>query len=135
MNNHTIHFRLFKKLSLILTGFENFNEKTIIKFFLKFKKEYSIEFNNLLLQFEEYLKNSTSDNEAVSKLMNQSETSLNLIRNIIILWYTGEFNKKDKTTILEAQDHYNALLWEVTHSHPPGLSGGYFGYWKYKPEN
>ncbi len=125
----------FRKLSVVLTGFENLEEKIIKKYFFKIKAEYSKEFDILMLQFEENLKISVSEQEAVSKLVAHDEILFELIKTIILLWYSGEFHKRDKTITLEAEDYYNALLWKTIHAHPPGLSGGYFGYWKYKPEN
>lgn len=57
-------------------------------------------------------------------------------RRIIILWYLGELvNEKDETLQGLPEDNFRGLMWEMIHAHPLGLSGGYFGYWKYPPEN
>lgn len=57
-------------------------------------------------------------------------------RRIIILWYLGELvDDADKSIGGPPEHHFRGLMWEMIHAHPPGLSGGYFGYWKYPPEN
>ena len=35
----------------------------------------------------------------------------------------------------DPSDHFEAVLWRVIQAHPPGLSGGYFGHWRYPPED
>lgn len=57
-------------------------------------------------------------------------------RRIIILWYLGELvDESDKAIAGPPAHHFRGLMWEIIHAHPLGLSGGYFGYWKYPPEN
>jgi hypothetical protein len=33
-----------------------------------------------------------------------------------------------------ADQYYRALVWEAIGAHPPTLSNGYYGHWKYPPE-
>jgi hypothetical protein len=35
----------------------------------------------------------------------------------------------------DPEDYFEAVLWRVVQAHPPGLSGGYFGHWRYPPED
>lgn len=35
----------------------------------------------------------------------------------------------------EELDYFEAAVWRVIQAHPPALSGGYFGYWHYPPED
>jgi Membrane bound FAD containing D-sorbitol dehydrogenase len=57
-------------------------------------------------------------------------------RRIIILWYLGELvDDADKAMEGPPQHFFRGLMWEIIHAHPLALSGGYFGYWKYPPEN
>lgn len=59
-----------------------------------------------------------------------------MARRIIILWYLGELvDDSDKAVPGHEKHHFRGLMWEMIHAHPLGLSGGYFGYWKYPPEN
>jgi hypothetical protein len=60
-----------------------------------------------------------------------------LAREIIVLWFTSAFFSEDgKTSTFDTPAQYfSALMWSAMHAHPPGLSGGYFGHWKYPPDN
>lgn len=64
-----------------------------------------------------------------------------LAQQIIVLWYTSALHSKDENgndrfDFPDNPDHYfSGLVWQVIHAHPLGLSGGYFGHWKYPPEN
>jgi hypothetical protein len=74
-------------------------------------------------------------------------------RQIIYLWYTSAFlvrvvtppaavnletGRPDTNTTLQfgsPEQYFRGLMWSVIRAHPPALSGGYFGYWRYPPEN
>lgn len=60
-------------------------------------------------------------------------------RRIIVLWYTGHLpTAADPSKLADLktpEEYFGALMWSVMGAHPPGLSGGYFGYWRYPPEN
>jgi hypothetical protein len=64
-----------------------------------------------------------------------------LAQQIIVLWYTSALHTKDeKGNDLwdfpeDPNQYFGGLVWSVIHAHPLGLSGGYFGHWKYPPEN
>ncbi len=55
---------------------------------------------------------------------------------IIALWYTGALPEGSGLWRYESADQYfSGLVWSIIGAHPPGLSGGYFGHWRYPPEN
>ena len=59
-----------------------------------------------------------------------------LTQRIITIWYTASYSKDAHTTVVvEAAPYFQSLLWPTVSAHTPGLSGGYFGYWAYPPEN
>jgi hypothetical protein len=33
------------------------------------------------------------------------------------------------------EEYFSGLAWLIIGAHVPGLSGGYFGHWRYRPEN
>lgn len=57
-----------------------------------------------------------------------------LARQITLLWYTSAFESAGRWTFGTPRQYFGALLWPIIGAHPPALSGGYFGYWKYPPE-
>ena len=36
--------------------------------------------------------------------------------------------------MVSADQYYRALVWDAIGAHPPTLSNGYYGHWKYPPE-
>jgi len=58
-----------------------------------------------------------------------------LVRKITLLWYTGLIDTGQGPPALGSQDDYfEALMWSAVGAHPPGLSDGYFGHWRYPPD-
>jgi len=58
---------------------------------------------------------------------------------IVLLWYTSALRDNLGPTIAlrygNEQEYFSGLAWRIIGAHPPGLSGGYFGHWHYRPEN
>ncbi|MGB8194012.1 MAG: sugar dehydrogenase complex small subunit [Chitinophagaceae bacterium] len=63
---------------------------------------------------------------------------------IVFLWYAAELisfesahtNDLDKKRLnASEEEYYSGLIWRAIRAHPLALSGGYYGYWKYEPEN
>jgi hypothetical protein len=57
-------------------------------------------------------------------------------KELVHLWFVGAPGPvagKDQV-YLAPETYFGALLWPVIGAHPPGLSGGYFGHWRYLPD-
>jgi hypothetical protein len=57
-------------------------------------------------------------------------------KELVHLWFVGApgpVANKDQA-YLAPETYFGALLWPVIGAHPPGLSGGYFGHWRYLPD-
>src|SRR3989442_1465701 len=53
-------------------------------------------------------------------------------RTVLLLWYIGGIQNAAGDWEMESADqYYRALVWEAIGAHPPTLSNGYFGHWKY----
>jgi hypothetical protein len=57
-----------------------------------------------------------------------------VIKDILKLWYLGRIEGLQILKGARYYFFYEALIWKVLHAHPVGLTGGYYGYWSYKPE-
>ncbi|MFN0007223.1 MAG: hypothetical protein ACKVXR_04885 [Planctomycetota bacterium] len=57
-----------------------------------------------------------------------------LAQQITLLWYTSGFEAGGQWRFGTPRQYFGALMWPIIGAHPPALSGGYFGYWKYPPE-
>jgi len=42
---------------------------------------------------------------------------------------------RSKPKINSEADYFESVIWRAIHAHPPALTGGYFGHWKYPPED
>ena len=65
-------------------------------------------------------------------------------KGIAFLWYAAELISfasahtadLDKNRLNATEDeYYSGLIWRAIRAHPLALSGGYYGHWKYEPEN
>lgn len=57
------------------------------------------------------------------------------IRLIIVLWFTSAIRTEKGWVYGSPEEYFSALVWNTVGAHVPGLSGGYFDYWQYPPEN
>jgi hypothetical protein len=82
------------------------------------------------------LKANPADLEAAirSQIVESAEFGV-LANQLTLLWYTSAFLDTDKWKFGTPDQYFRALIWPAVGAHPPALSGGYFGYWKYPPEN
>jgi hypothetical protein len=56
-------------------------------------------------------------------------------KTVLLLWYIGGIqNAAGDWEMQSADQYYRALVWETIGAHPPTLSNGYFGHWKYPAE-
>jgi Membrane bound FAD containing D-sorbitol dehydrogenase len=59
-----------------------------------------------------------------------------IAKAVLLLWYIGGIQRTPggDWEMQSAGQYYRALVWEAIGAHPPTLSNGYFGHWKYPPE-
>jgi len=131
---------LFFHLSVQLCGVENLSPRLSDVYYETFNSDpSSTVILKILLDKYQKILNSNGHNiiQRIQKEILDDNKLKDLVRNIIKLWYLGYCSGIATLTELKGGGfyfHYEALIWKVAHAHPPGLSGGYYGYWKYKPE-
>jgi hypothetical protein len=58
---------------------------------------------------------------------------------IVLLWYTSALRDNQSPAISlrygTQEEYFSGLAWHIMGAHAPGLSGGYFGHWRYRPDN
>ena len=127
----------FVKLSCDLTGHEQLDEDLATEYYDRIAKRFDSRFSKLLAEYAE--------NGDVANIMSDSQFS-EVAKEITMLWYMSGFripkgqdddgNPKFEELPPETPEQYfRGLFWPTVRAHPLGLSGGYFGYWKYPPEN
>ena len=128
--------QIFRKLSMALCADTNLSASLSDEYFEILAPD--VNFLPLLNAYSKILNTNPSDIliEIQNQLLTNSDYKL-LIKEIIKLWYLGKTERKGINELKGKSYyfHYEALIWKVLHTHPAGLTGGYFGYWSYKPEN
>jgi Membrane bound FAD containing D-sorbitol dehydrogenase len=58
---------------------------------------------------------------------------------IVLIWYTSALRDNPSPAIVlrygTPEEYFSGLAWRIMGAHAPGLSGGYFGHWRYRPDN
>jgi D-sorbitol dehydrogenase-like protein len=61
------------------------------------------------------------------------------VSQIVLLWFTSAMWERNGPALNlrygGQEEYFSGLAWSLIGAHPPGLSGGYFGHWRYRPEN
>jgi hypothetical protein len=127
----------FLELSQILTGFKHLDAKIAEVYYKELHKIIGSPLDKLLDAFDLNVKQQVGDPEAlVGKTLWSDPTYKSVCQSIILIWYNSNVVVGGETVwVAQPQVYYEALLWKVIEAHPPALSGGYFGYWRYAPEN
>jgi hypothetical protein len=106
------------------------------EYFEKVMKSDGATLDKLLDLFEERL-NAGDDPATIVKDELFPDPKLGpLARTVLLLWYIGGIQNPGSGDweLTSAEHYYRALVWEAIGAHPPTLSNGYFGHWKYPPE-
>ena len=128
---------LFLKLSEVLTGFNNLSPEAAKLYHQKLSESNAAGLESLLTAFKALLRDPKNDiEERVRQKIWADATLKSVCQSIILIWYNASINPGSGITWqAPPQFYYDALLWRAVEAHPPALSGGYFGYWRYAPEN
>ena len=131
-NSHT---KLFLEVSALLTGFS----KTELKATGMLETYYNTIQKNTDKQDIDYffldvhvLLNDKSKKNIEATLASQfmAESAYNgLAKNIIILWYTGNWGND----VVSSASYIQGLMWNAAHTHPPGAKQPGYGSWAERP--
>lgn len=98
--------------------------------------------DDLLRVFREIIQATGGDTtEAIRQRIMNDDALGPLAQQIIVLWYTSALHSQDDKGNhqfdfpADPNQYFSGLVWGAIRAHPLGLSGGYFGHWKYPPEN
>jgi hypothetical protein len=81
--------------------------------------------------------------EQVKKQIVANHSFRAAVCQIILLWYTSAIQDNlginpSASPVMRfgtQEEYFSGLAWTIIGAHPPGLSGGYFGHWRYRPDN
>jgi hypothetical protein len=128
----------FLELSKILTGFTDLKLKPAEVYYEALSKNLKKDFTRLLSEYEKKVRNKKgSPDELVRTHLWQDANNKKICQSIIRAWYSASLSAAaDGFDFMAPTDvYYEALIWKTVEAHPLALSGGYFGYWRYAPEN
>jgi hypothetical protein len=135
---------LFLKLSAALTGFDDLDPKLGSLYYKELMKVAGPQVTALLQTFSTKVLGHPASaahtaSAAPEDLIRENIWNVldfqTLSQAIINLWYTATLKLGSVTWVAPPEAYFDTLLWRAIEAHPPAVSGGYFGYWRYPPEN
>lgn len=137
----------FLKLSQVLTGEQRLSLALAEEYYDRILRAYPEQLAELLTKFDSLSSSGDQpcdDDQLCDEIRNNIMVVVELAkvaREIIMLWYMSGFRSPDENCGEQElgpetpEQYFQGLLWPTIRAHPLGLSGGYFGYWHYPPEN
>ena len=129
----------FLALSRILTGVDNLDAELGRRYLDRLT---STPFEPFLRQILERFRGLRDDQTRADRVKEQilADDALRpTVCQIILLWYTSAMQDNLGTPVMmrygTQEEYFSGLVWPVVGAHVPGLSGGYFGHWRYRPDN
>ena len=89
---------------------------------------------HVLQRFRDLTESQGNIVEAVRNQLVNDASLGPLVKNIILLWFTGQIPPPGAPAAASQDDYFEALMWSAVGAHPPGLSDAYFGHWRYPPD-
>ena len=128
-------FEGFLRLSRTLTAHE-LDPELAVAYWERTQRTMGSQLDVLVDRFEELVKAGRDPIAAVREDIFPDGILGATAKTILLLWYTGGIqNPVSSDWEMESSDqYYRALVWKTIGAHPPTLSNGYFGHWKYPPE-
>src|SRR5438270_8395926 len=129
----------FLALSRLLTGFEEL-DATLGRQYLDrlIRTPAQASLRRILEIFRELGGQNTAPAQVKQHIL--TDDSLRpTVCQIVLLWYTSAMQDNPDTPSVvrygTQEQYFSGLAWQAIGAHVPGLSGGYFGHWRYRPDN
>jgi len=129
--------QLFISLSQVLTGQKDLSETVGREYLSRISTQFDEQLvNKVLSNFQSIIESGEDIVTLVKAEIIGNQEQGKLSREIIMLWYTGQFVGDNGNTDSGTASHYfEALMWKIIQAHPPGRAGGVYGYWAVAPED
>lgn len=125
----------FLLLSQVLTAESSLPDDLVDAYFKRAQDQFGPLLVTLLTQFAALVKTGRDPIDIVRQDIFPDEIVGPTAKTILLLWYTGGIrNAAGDWEMQSADQYYRALVWEAIGAHPPTLSNGYYGHWKYPAE-
>lgn len=126
---------VFCELSAVLTG-EAAVSPVIAERHLKTLRasDYAEHIDAMLRRFAELILGGGDPVRLIEDHLINDATFGPSVKAVLLLWYTGSIGTGPSASPGSQEDYFDALMWSVIGAHPPGLSDGYYGHWRYPPD-
>src|SRR5260370_5039728 len=132
----------FISISRILTGVDNLSSELGCQYLDRMNSSPFNPFLSQILKRFQGLRDKPDVVEQVKKQIVADDSLRPTVCQIILLWYTSTVQDNLGTNPPVApvmrfgtqEEYFSGLAWTIIGAHPPGLSGGYFGHWRYRPD-
>jgi hypothetical protein len=122
-------------LSAVLTGEKNLAADLAKPYFDRAHAQLGDRLEALLQKFDDLIKAGKDPDSAIREDILPDAEVGPAAKVVLLLWYIGGIqNPAGDWEMASADQYYRALVWEAIGAHPPTLSNGYYGHWKYPPE-
>lgn len=129
----------FLALSKVLTGVETLDPALGRQYLDRLNSTPFAPFLRQILDRFRKLKPGSTLTDRVKQEILSDDNLRPTLGQIVLLWYTSAMRDNDgipPSFRYGAQEEYfSGLAWQIMGGHVPGLSGGYFGHWRYRPDN
>jgi hypothetical protein len=129
----------FLALSRILTGVENLDRELGKQYLERLTGGPEQPLIQQILDRFRKLKAGESFAERVKKEIVGDAKLRPAVCQVILLWFTSATFENETPPIKlhygNQEEYFSGIVWALMGAHVPGLSGGYFGHWRYAPEN
>jgi len=125
----------FVRLSKTLVGRKKLADDLARAYFDRASAQLKDQLSLLLARFEDLVKSGKDPVSALRENILPNAELGHAAKVVLLLWYTGGIqNAAGDWELGSADQYYRALVWDAIGAHPPTLSNGYYGHWKYPPE-
>jgi len=129
----------FLALSRILTGVENLDAELGRQYLDRLTSTpFEPVLRQILDRFRGLKDNATLADQVKQQILGDDSLRPTICQ-IILLWYTSamqdNLNNPSPMRFGTQEEYFSGLGWSIIGGHVPGLSGGYFGHWRYRRDN
>jgi len=139
-------FDLFVSISVSLTGFnemELWGTTMMEEYYEWVKAQYLVNkdtslgffFGQVDAIFAKVGNNEAALHEAIQQKILGNKQYATIAKNIITLWYTGNWPTDNGLAPISARAYTQGVIWNTAQAHPPGAKQPGFGSWNIPPVN
>lgn len=127
----------FLEMSRFVTGYSDIGGELeqVYAAIMSSRPDWASELGSLAIAVDEAKANADPEAALIATMEQQPEVG-HAARRLAHLWYAGRLSAENgvEAAFVSEEAYFGGLIWRAARAHPPGLSGGYFGHWRYAPD-